>query len=179
MGGRPKKQPDGTMSTKDKLRAALERLKAGKPTHPDLIKATKLGRLRPWSPTVLAKESGVSKKSFDRQASNHHWAWQEQQELKALLTAGKPTDTPRSTTETNRNLRLSIKNLKKENDLLLAQNAALVRRLRAVDAEMARKVREQARLAARGNRNPNQMPVKAAPGKASSIVVELYPEGHE
>lgn len=179
MAGRPKKQPEEMMSVKDKLRAALDRLKAGKPTHPQLIKAMKLGRLRPWSPTVLFLESGVSKKSFDRKGSNHHWAWDEQQELKRLLKEGKPTDVPRSTTETNRRLRERIKDLEREKALLLAENTALVRRLQSVDAEMARKLRTQERLAARGNRNPNQMPTKTAPGKASSTVVALHPEREE
>jgi hypothetical protein len=179
MPGRDKRRPDETKTTKDKLRGALDRLKAGRPTHPDLIKAAKLGRLRPWSPTVLALESGVSKKSFDREKSNHPWAWQEQQEIKALLTEGKATDTPRSTTDANRALRERNNELKQKVKLLLAQNTALVRRLQSVDADMARKLREQERLAARGNRNLNQMPAKAASTKASDTVVQLHQEQKE
>lgn len=174
MSDKINKQPDEVKSTKDRLREALDRLKDGKPTHPDLIRAMKLGRLRPWSPTVLARESGISKKSFDREESNHKWAWQEQQELKALLKQGTPTDTPRSTTDVNRALRTHKKELEHSLKLVLSENAALVMRLQSVDGEMARKLRERERIAARGDRHPHRMPTKTKPGTdAGGTVVPL------
>lgn len=171
MDAKSNKTSAASLSVKDRLSAALGRLEAGKPTHPELIKAAKLGRLRPWSPTVLALESGVSKKSFDRKGSNHQWAWQKQQELKELLrTSGKPTDTPRSTTEINRRLRERVKLLEAERNLLLAQNAALVRRLQSVDGETARELRQRERLIARQSRpNAEQTPASGA------TVVALHP----
>lgn len=179
MAGKRKSLDKPEARTVDRLEAALERLKAGQPTHPKLIEALKLRKLRAWSPTALALESGVSKKSFDREGSNYPEIWQKQQEIKALVKEGKPTIASRSTTDVNRLLRERNKELEHQNKMLLTENAALVRRIQAVDPEMTRKLREQERLAARGSRNPNQMPAKSSTDNPDKSVVRLYPDQGE
>jgi len=165
-------------STLERLESALNRLQTGRPTHPKLIEAAKLRKLRPWSPTALALESGVSKKSFDREGSNYPSIWQRQQEIKTLAKEGRPTIASRSTSDANRLLRERVRDLEQKYKALLTQNAAMVRRLQCVDPEMARKVREQERLSKRGSRNPNQMLSSASTGEGSTIV-HLYPERGE
>lgn len=132
----PKKRLEAPITgTEKELFDALERLKNGTPTNPELLKKTKLKKLR-ISETSVAKEAGRSRTLIAHDKCSYP-------RVRAAILALKNPETPLLTfEEINRNLRKDNAELKDAAKTAMDRVAALVRRLDAVETEAKRRIKE-------------------------------------
>lgn len=144
MRGRRKDLPGSREGMEKYLFEALERLKAGKPRHPDLLKKAKLKKLKVNAPS-LALEADCSITLFNHEGCNYPKVRQ------ALLEIRQPVAKSTDLLSINRRLREEKKELEDRVALLQTENAALVMaRLRA-KKEYEEKLQEEInRLANKG-----------------------------
>ncbi|MCB4824268.1 hypothetical protein [Roseicella aerolata] len=125
---------------------ALERLKAKRPTNPELARLAKLGRLRITISTV-AREAGRSRTLIGHDGCRYPRA------RAAVVAAMEPVVEPRTTEDALLRLREEVANLQRALKLRDSVNAALVLRMARVEEAAKERVGRAERSAEREDPN--------------------------
>jgi hypothetical protein len=135
----PKKRPEVPATDTEKaLFDALQRLKDGKPEHPDLLKKARLKTLR-INPSTVAKEAGRARTLIGYDGCAYP-------KVRVAILAHKiPTAPTTRFEDVNRKLREDNAILRQSVKTAMDRVAAMVRRLDTVEREAKRKIRDAER----------------------------------
>lgn len=150
-----------TSAEKD-FQAAIRRLLAKKPKHPELVAALEAGRLR-ISISSVAKEAGRA-----RTLISH--AQCDLPEIRNLVLSlmNSPADR-KSSVQTITDLRREVSSLKEQLAMARSENVALLRRMERIDSYARKAIQQAERLVTRANEG------RRSAGTSRNNVLRLVP----
>jgi hypothetical protein len=137
-----------------RLRDALERLVQGRPVHPRHQNGYRL------TVAVLAREAGVGRNAI---YTNHRSLLDALQTAAATGTSKSPANWQDKVDE----LRAIIRTMKQEERRMISENAVLLQRARAAEADAERSRRQYARLVAERDAALRPVPITATPRRTA------------